>query len=113
MDEKDYVCQIDRVKKKGVPVNWVKNREFFVVNVLHPILISAQAKHPNTARLFLDFALSKEAQRLMVKLGRIGSSRPDVETEVPKMVKFVPEDLSVYDRHRELNEEFERVLKVK
>jgi len=52
------------------------------------------------------------AQRLMVKLGRIGSSRPDVETEVPKTVKFIPEDLSVYDRHRELNEEFERVLKV-
>ncbi|MCZ6626204.1 MAG: hypothetical protein O7B35_18545 [Deltaproteobacteria bacterium] len=53
------------------------------------------------------------AQRLMAKLGRIGSSRPDVETEVSKTVRFVPEDLSVYDRHRELNEEFERILKVK
>lgn len=90
----------------------MKNREFSVVNVLHPILISAQAKHPNAARLFVDFALSKEAQRLMVELGRIGSSRPDVETEVPKTVKSVPEDLSVYDRHSKLTEEFERVLKV-
>ena len=61
----------------------------------------------------MDFALSKEAQQLMIKLGRVGSSRPDVETEVPKVVKFVPEDLSVYDRQRELGKEFERVLRVK
>ncbi len=108
-----YVHQIDRVKKMGAPVNWVKNDQLFVVNVLHPVLIAARARHPSAARLFMDFALSKEAQQLMIKLGRVGSSRPDVETEVPKFVKFVPEDLSVYDRQRELRKEFERVLKVK
>ncbi|MFQ5902397.1 MAG: hypothetical protein ACE5JO_01785 [Candidatus Binatia bacterium] len=49
----------------------------------------------------------------MVKLGRVGSSRLDVETEIPKTVKFVPEDLSVYDRQRKLLKDFEKVLKVK
>ncbi|MCH7913369.1 MAG: extracellular solute-binding protein [Deltaproteobacteria bacterium] len=108
-----YVHQIDRVKKKGAPVDWVKNEKLFVVNILHPILIASQARHPNAARLFMNFALSKEAQQLMIKLGRVGSSHPDVVTDVPKIVKFVPEDLSVYDRQKELGKEFERVLKVR
>jgi iron(III) transport system substrate-binding protein len=108
-----YVHQIDRVKKHGAPVDWVKNSGLFIVNKLHPILISAQARNPNAARLFLDFALSKEAQELMLKLGRTGSSRIDVKTNLPKEVRFIPEDLSVYDRQKELLLEMERVLKVR
>jgi iron(III) transport system substrate-binding protein len=107
-----YVHQIDRVKKLGAPVDWIKNPDLFIVNVLHPIVISAQARNPNAARLFVDFGLSKEGQQLMVKLGRVGSSRPDVETEVPKHVKFIPEDIGVYDRQEELRVEFEKVLNV-
>ena len=108
-----YVHQIDRVKKLGAPVDWVKSPDLFIVNKLHPILISAKARHPNAARLFIDFAMSKEAQQLMITLGRIGSSRLDVKTNFPKSVKFVTEDISVYDRQKELLEEFERVLKVR
>lgn len=63
-----YVHQIDRVKKKGAPINWVKSSKLFVVNTLHPILIASRARHPNAARLFINFALSKEAQQLMVRL---------------------------------------------
>lgn len=108
-----YIHQIDRVAKQGAPVDWVKSSDLFVVNVLHPILISAQAQNPNAAQIFVDFALGKEAQALMIKLGRVGSSRPDIETEVPKTVKFVPENLAVYDRQAELYEEFNKVLKAK
>ncbi len=61
----------------------------------------------------MDFALSKEAQQFMIKLGRTGSSRLDVETNFPKEVRFVPEDISIYDRQKELLQEFERVLKVR
>jgi len=107
-----YVHQIDRIKKHGAPVEWVKNSDLFIVNKLHPILISAKARNPNAARLFMDFALSKEAQQFMIKLGRTGSSRLDVKTNFPKEVRFVPEDINIYDRQKELLQEFERVLKV-
>jgi iron(III) transport system substrate-binding protein len=105
-----YIHQVDRVKKQGAPVDWVKSEDLFIVNILHPILISAQARHPNAARLFVDFALSPPGQSLMVKLGRVGSSRPDIKTDVPNIVRFVPEDLGVYDRQKELFAEFNRVL---
>jgi len=108
-----YVHQIDRMKKHEAPVEWVKSPDLFIMNKLHPIAISSKAKNPNAARLFMDFALSREAQQFMIKLGRTGSSRLDVKTNFPKEVKFVPEDMNVYDHQKELLEEFERVLKVR
>lgn len=43
-----------------------------------PMAISKNAPHPNAAKLFFDFALSKEGQMLMVELIGAYSGRPDV-----------------------------------
>jgi ABC-type Fe3+ transport system substrate-binding protein len=58
----------------------------------------------------VEFCLSKEAQQLVVQLGRKASSRTDVETDVPKTVRFVPEDLSIYDRINEARADIEKLL---
>jgi iron(III) transport system substrate-binding protein len=105
-----YAHQIDRMKKDNAPVEWVKSERIFAVNLLHPVFIAARATNPNAARLFVDFSLSKEAQQLMVHLGRKASSRTDVETDVPKAVRFVPEDLSIYDRINEMRADIEKLL---
>ena len=105
-----YAHQIDRMKKDNAPVDWVKSENIFVVNLLHPVFISAKAEHPNAARLFVEFCLSKEAQQLVVQLGRKASSRTDVETDVPKTVRFVPDDLSIYDRINEARADIEKLL---
>jgi ABC-type Fe3+ transport system substrate-binding protein len=98
------------MKKSNAPVEWIKSENIFVVNLLHPVFISAKAAHPSAARLFVEFCLSKEAQQLLVQLGRKASSRTDIETDVPKTVKFVPEDLSIYDRVNEARADIERLL---
>ena len=105
-----YAHQIDRMKKDAAPIDWVKSEHIFVVNLLHPVFIAARAEHPNAARLFVEFCLSKEAQQLLVQLGRKASSRMDVETDVPKTVRFVPEDLSLYDRINEARADVEKLL---
>ena len=105
-----YAHQIDRMRKNNAPVDWIKSEHIFVVNLLHPVFISAKAANPNAARLFAEFCLSKEAQQLMVHLGRKGSSRIDVETDVPKTVKFVPEDLNIYDRINEVRADIDKLL---
>ena len=63
-----YAHQIDRMKRDNAPVDWVKSEHVFAVNLLHPVFIAAKAEHPNAARLFVEFALSKEAQQLLVQL---------------------------------------------
>ena len=105
------LCAPDRSDEKdNAPVDWVKSENIFVVNLLHPVFISAKAEHPNAARLFVEFCLSKEAQQLVVQLGRKASSRTDVETDVPQTVRFVPEDLSIYDRISEARADIEKLL---
>jgi iron(III) transport system substrate-binding protein len=105
-----YAHQVDRMKKDRAPVDWIGNEHIFVVNLLHPVFVSAKAEHPNAARLFVEFCLSKEAQQLLVQLGRKASSRMDVATDVPKAVRFVPEDLSIYDRINEARADIEKLL---
>jgi iron(III) transport system substrate-binding protein len=51
---------------------------------------SAQAPHPNAARLGANFILSPEGQGLLARRGRI-PSRPDVETNPPGVLKALHE----------------------
>ncbi len=48
--------------------------------------ISAKAPHPNAARLFVNFMLSKEGQAQLTTKGRI-PTRPDVPTNPPGVLK--------------------------
>src|SRR6185295_10350292 len=61
---------IERMKRKGAPVEWVKTLDPIVVS-LHPVAIAAGAPHPAAARLFVDFLLSEEGQTIIRASGRI------------------------------------------
>ena len=46
------------------------------------------APHPNAARIFIDYVLSEEGQRLLAQLGRT-VVRPGIEIKHPRLVKAV------------------------
>jgi len=73
-----------REKEKGAPVQWVLVEP--VITYLHPVALARHAPHPNGARLFMNFLLSKEGQRMLSAQGRI-PSRSDVEPQVLKEAK--------------------------
>jgi len=54
------------------------------------VAASAQAPHPNAARLATNFILSVEGQTMLTRRGRI-PSRPDVETNPPGVLKALHE----------------------
>jgi ABC-type Fe3+ transport system substrate-binding protein len=62
------------MRKVGAPIDWVKTLRP-IIAVVAPLGISADAKHPASARLFLDFLISKPVQESMAKLGRIPARR--------------------------------------
>ena len=80
--------------KKGAPVNWTTLDTALVVPVGHGI--AARAPHPNAAKLFIDFVLSKEGQRVVLSYDR-QSARSDLaqEQEGVKDVKQIPLDPSL------------------
>jgi iron(III) transport system substrate-binding protein len=73
-----YASGIVRVAQKGAPMV-VLALEPVVVQV-NPLQIAARAPHPNAARLFTDFALSKEGQE-MVRSGLREPARGDIESQ--------------------------------
>jgi iron(III) transport system substrate-binding protein len=78
-----YAHRIEEMKQRGAPVEWA-NTVNPVVATLNGAGLSVKPPHPNAARLFIDFLLSKPAQQRLRALRRI-PARSDVEPLSPKM----------------------------
>jgi ABC-type Fe3+ transport system substrate-binding protein len=69
-------------RKAGAPVAWLPLDAAWAT--LHIIGVTTGAPHPNAARLFVDFALSKEGQEIFRKAGYL-PSRPDTPAMTPTL----------------------------
>jgi iron(III) transport system substrate-binding protein len=78
-----YAHRAEGMKQKGAPVEWVSTVNPIVVT-LNSAGLSPKPSHPNVARLFIDFVLSKPAQQRLRSLARI-PARGDVEPLSPRM----------------------------
>lgn len=79
-----YGHRAQEIKEKGAPVNWVAVEPVLI----HPLvgIVAKNAPHPNAARLFIDFILSKEGQTKVRDEGRI-PARSDVPTKPPELMR--------------------------
>src|SRR4030095_5550120 len=105
-----YGPRTEKFKKKAAPVDWVPLE--FTLASLDPLAVGAKAPHPNAARLFVDFLLSKEAEGLMRERYRI-PSRPDVPPDPPELtkgLKIIPTDLALAEQSKQLAEEFRQTF---
>ena len=80
-----YSNRVERMKASGAPIDWVRFKGP-TITAINAVSIPAQAPHPNAARLFVDFVLSKEGQSLLRGLRRI-PGRPDVLPDPPSLTK--------------------------
>ena len=64
-----YSQTFEVLKPSGAPVDWVYLNPVFAN--IHPTGVAAKAPHPNAARLFVDFVLSKRGQELIRGMNRI------------------------------------------
>jgi iron(III) transport system substrate-binding protein len=95
-----YNQTIQRMTSKGAPIDWLPIEP--VVTQVNPVMIGAKAPHPNAARLFNDYVLSKEGQEQLRGFQRI-PVRKDVEPDPPRLFrgfKYVienPEDYADFN----------------
>ena len=81
---------VDRLKERGAPIDWTALGP--VPAVMVGIGVSSQAPHSHAAKLYVDFVLSREGQKLVQRFGRL-SARSDLAAEQPgalKQVKMAP-----------------------
>ena len=106
----NYLPNVFRVKDKGSPV------DFFpldpVIAGAGPMGVNRYSPHPNGARLFVDFCLSKEGQNILVGIGK-SSARTDVPgnpLDLIKSVRVVPSDLNLGKIYVESRREYRELL---
>ena len=99
------------MKKAGAPIDWVKSTDPSFVNV-SPVALAAKARNPNSAKLLMDFVLSREGQLILRNLNRI-SGRSDVEPLVPEMqpgkLKLTAIDPAVAEQLSRYSKEFREI----
>jgi len=80
-----YSNRVERMKATGAPIEWVRFKGP-TITVINAISIPDKAPHPNAARLFVDFALSKEGQGLLRAQRRV-PGRSDVPPDPPSLTQ--------------------------
>jgi ABC-type Fe3+ transport system substrate-binding protein len=90
-----YDTQVLRFKKRGAPIDVAPMP--FVTQNIHPLALGAQAPHPNAAKVFIDYVLSKEGQTLIKNMGRV-ISRSDIPQDDFAKARIVFDDPTIVDR---------------
>lgn len=96
------------LKKQGAPVDWIAIEPALVA--LHPISMIDRAPHPNAARLFIDYVLSEEGQRLFASRGR-EPARPGIRPEgYPNQLKIIPSRVELAEKLADYTRRYEALF---
>ena len=82
-----YAYRSERIKRDGGPIGWVAV-EPVVANLLC-ISVARESPNPNTARLFVDFATSKEGQTIVSQKFQRVPAHMDVEANPPSLTRGI------------------------
>ena len=106
------VDSVEELKAKGAPIDWLGLEP--TISRLHPIALARTAQHPNAAKLYIDFILSKEAQEIITKEFIGISDRPDVKRVFTREgLKLHYADLSLAERYDEITKKFDAVFNIR
>ncbi len=108
----DYYHLIQSAKERGAPVESVA--AYPVISRVHTIALGRYAPHPNVGKLYVDFVLSEEGQKILRSFGR-SSSRKGIEPDElqKKGVKLYVTDLNLGKNYANYMKEFRDIFGIK
>ena len=108
----DYDHLVQAAKKLGGPVESLPLTP--VVSRVTPIALGRYAPHPNVGKLFIDFALSEEGQKILRSFGR-SSARKGIEPdELQKRgIKLYVSDISLAKDYARYDKEFKEIFNLR
>jgi iron(III) transport system substrate-binding protein len=107
-----YAPRVSVVRESGAPIDWVALNPTFSTPIGMGLYKSAP--HPNAAKLYVDFMLSKEIQQeVWVNEAWKGSARKDVIPKDPRWrgIKVIPLDYSLAQSYQEIAREYQQIFK--
>jgi len=108
----DYDHLVQSAKKLGAPVESLPLTP--VVSRVTPIAVGRYAPHSNVGKLFIDFALSEEGQKILRGFGR-SSARKGIEPDdlQRKGIKLYVSDISLAKDYARYDKEFKDIFGLK
>jgi iron(III) transport system substrate-binding protein len=101
-----FGSNIEKFKSQGAPIDWVALEP--VIVSLNPLGMAVNAPHPASARLLIDFLLSKKGQEVGRTVAKL-PARADVEAPYPRLtkgLKLYPVPNVVAERYGEIVKDF-------
>ncbi len=105
-----YAHRIEALKKKGESIEWV-NTDPVYAN-LSSLVVTVNAPHPNSARLFVDWLLSAEGQGVLADAGRI-PIRPGIKANPARLtegVRFYYGDPTLISEPNQVRNQYRKLL---
>ncbi len=106
-----YEYSVEDLKTKGAPVEWIGLEPVITYTVA--VSLPSHPNHPNAAKLFIEWLLSKEGQEVINQYGRV-PIRDDVESKYGKILKrhkLLMTDVDLGNREAEINETFRKLFR--
>jgi iron(III) transport system substrate-binding protein len=106
-----YEYSIEDLKTKGAPVDWIGLEPVITYTVASSL--PAQPNNPNSAKLFIEWLLSKEGQEVINQYGRV-PIRDDVESKYGKILKqhkLLMTDIDLGQKEAEINDMFRKLFR--
>ena len=103
-----YAYEIERTKKAGAPLDWVP----FEPVIVHTIAggINRNAPHPNASKLFMDFLLSEDGQRIYLGESMQPTRRGLAAPWFPKNLKLHVNDPDIGDKFADYQKLFHEIF---
>ena len=105
---------VERLKKDGAPIDWVAADP--IIGLTFGLGLVKDGPHPNAARLFIDFLLSREGQEILAAVGYY-APRTDVVSplmkQAPPKMKVVPLSMTLATRYNEYFQTYRKVMELK
>lgn len=105
---------VDRLKKESAPIEWISAEP--VIGLTFGMAVVKDAPHPNAARLFNDYLLSREGQEVIAAAGyyvpRTDVSSP-ILREAPPKTKVIPLPMTLAPRYNEYYQTYRKVMGLK
>ena len=105
-----YEYSVEDMKTKGAPVDWIGLEPVIIYTVA--VSLPSRPPHPNSAKLFIEWLLSKEGQEVINHYGRV-PIRDDVESRYGKILKqhkLLMTDVDLGQREVEVNDAFRKLF---
>ena len=104
-----YLHNVEDAKRKSAPVDWVVQDPVFTK--FQPIGVGSKTAHPNAARLFVNFMLGEEGQKIIASFGRVPTRRgvPTTAQGIDKL-NYVIDDIGAGEDFNKYSELFRNIF---